>query len=65
MIEGEVNFTDFDNVESYQVALNQKLAAEKAYVTDGSGYWGELITRPDFGCVKFEPSYTETDNDIR
>ncbi len=28
---------------------------EPAYTQDGSGYFSALLTKPDFGCVLWEP----------
>lgn len=32
----------------------QELESTEVGVLDGSGYWGELMTGPDFGCVNYE-----------
>ena len=34
---------------------NSVLENEPAYTEDGSGYYSALMTKPDFGCVLWEP----------
>lgn len=50
-------FPDHKNksaVEAWSAARSEALRASRAYVQDGSEYYAELVTGPDYFCALFE-----------
>lgn len=51
--------TDADE-DAWSKARREALRAARAYVQDGSEYYAELVTGPDFGCVLHSPTQDQT-----
>ncbi len=57
--EGNRDAVDHTGTCARTVTINADPAASAvgsmALATDGEGYYGALITEPNFGCVQFQP----------
>ena len=47
---------DYDETNDFGRRLRPEYADKLAFVQDGSDYYAELKTLPDFGCVQHKPT---------